>query len=143
MLMFSQGLETENQITKICHQNLICSISANDLHPYITQERKKADQLMLLLITPQRGRAAQKGWECHGMWLDWTSRLWFVFVCITGAWCQTFPPWKECLPNQFHVNGLGGNHSPLVGLRVQPLRHTNREIWGYGAGLEVEQEKIS
>lgn len=35
---------------------------------------------------------------------------------------------KECLPNQFHVNGLRGNHSPLVGFRALTFKtHTKGE----------------
>lgn len=42
------------------------------------------------------------------------------------------------------MNGLGGNHSPLVGLRAQPLKHTPREKYeedgGQEAGAKGEQE---
>lgn len=62
--------------------------------------------------------------------------------CITGTRCQTFSPWKECLPNQFHVNGLGGNHSPLVRLRVQLLKHAPREKYREDGGQEEENKRI-
>lgn len=43
------------------------------------------------------------------------------------------------------MNGLGGNHSPLVGLRAQPLKHTPREKYvedgGQEAGEEAKEEK--
>lgn len=61
--------------------------------------------------------------------------------CITGARCQTFSPWKECLPNQFHVNGLGGNHSPLVRLRVQLLKHAPREKYREDGGQEEANKR--
>lgn len=42
------------------------------------------------------------------------------------------------------MNGLEGNHSPLVVLRAQPLQHTPREKYledgGQKAGVEGEQE---
>lgn len=63
--------------------------------------------------------------------------------CITGAWCQTFSPWKECLPNQFHVNGLGGNHSPLVRLKARPLKHTPREKYAEDRGQDEGEQQNS
>ena len=39
--------------------------------------------------------------------------------CITATWCQTFPPWKECLFNRFHVNGLQRENPQPDSLLVQ------------------------
>lgn len=38
------------------------------------------------------------------------------------------------------MNGLGGNHSPLVGFRAQPLKHTPREKYVEDAGQETGEE---
>lgn len=63
-------------------------------------------------------------------------------ISVLQARCQTFSPWKECLPNQFHVNGLGGNHSPLVRLRVQLLKHAPREKYRKDGGQEEANKKV-
>lgn len=38
------------------------------------------------------------------------------------------------------MNGLGENHSPLVGLRAEPLKHTPKEKYVEDAGQEAGEE---
>lgn len=39
------------------------------------------------------------------------------------------------------MNGLGGNHSPLVRLRAQPLKHTPREEYVENGGQEEGEQE--
>lgn len=136
------------------HQNLICSISTSDLHPSVTQERKRQDRLMLSVCPSlfnnsserSRGRVRRKRELTEGESTTGCNEVGTPVYdfCITGAWCQTFSPWKECLPNQFHVNGLGGNHSPLFRLRGSAFKtHTKGEIckrWRARGGKQKNKE---